>query len=143
MSITRLFHISDILSATTERLVSVGGMKGVQRFLSFVIGEEVFTHQMPQVMDDCRSHLQAQFPGLMKNNPFMARMISGLDRSLNQVEPSDREAAVARWVEAVRLQNGMEEYLPVRQTDEEQQRRHKLDTRQLMAGAEFWSGGKR
>jgi len=42
----QLFHIGDVLSISSGRLVSRDGYDGLQRALSYMAGEEVYTHQV-------------------------------------------------------------------------------------------------
>jgi hypothetical protein len=108
----KMFHISDVLSATTKRLVSSRGMDGIYEILNFIIGDNLFTNQLPRAMDECEPWLRAQFPQLFPDNPLMMGLLSGLDSNIEQVE-GDRAPTVARWVEAVRTAFGLPENLPV------------------------------
>lgn len=58
------FHISDVLSITTGRLVSNRHIGGVYDILGFMTGENLFTHQLPRASEQCRPFLAAQFPQL-------------------------------------------------------------------------------
>lgn len=64
MGSARSFHLGDILSATTGALVSPTHMDGVQRILSFMVGEDLFTHQLPRAVDECKPALLEQHPDL-------------------------------------------------------------------------------
>lgn len=46
---TREFDLGDVLSITTDRLLSEHGIKGVYEILNFMTGESLFTHQLPRV----------------------------------------------------------------------------------------------
>lgn len=46
---TKQFHLGDILSITTGRLMSPQGMGGVYEILNWMTGESVFTHQIPRI----------------------------------------------------------------------------------------------
>ena len=48
MSESKRFHISDILSITTGRLVATRHVEGIYDILGFMTGEELFTHQLPR-----------------------------------------------------------------------------------------------
>lgn len=56
------FHLGDILSITTGRLVSPRHMDGVYDILEFMTGDELFTHQLPRVARECEPYLKEQFP---------------------------------------------------------------------------------
>lgn len=63
------FHLGDVLSITTDRLLSPVGIGGVQQLLEFMTGDAVMTHQMPRVADECRPFLLAQHPQLAEAVP--------------------------------------------------------------------------
>jgi len=61
---TRSFHLGDILSITTGRLVSPRHMEGVLDILTWMAGERPEIHQIPRVTGECRGPLLAQHPDL-------------------------------------------------------------------------------
>lgn len=64
MTATRTFHIGDILSVTTGKLVSPAGMGGIHGLLDFMTSEPLMTHQIPRAVDECAPSLREQFPDL-------------------------------------------------------------------------------
>jgi hypothetical protein len=64
MTGTRTFHLGDILSVTTGRLVSPRHMDGIYDILGWMTGDNLFTHQLPRAMDECQGPLLAQHPDL-------------------------------------------------------------------------------
>jgi len=60
----REFHVGDVLSITTGRLVSPRHMDGIYDILDFMTGDSLFTHQLPRVSDECKPYLLEQFPEL-------------------------------------------------------------------------------
>ena len=64
MSETKDFHIGDILSVTTGCLVSPRHISGVYDILGFMSGEDLMSHQLPRVSDECEPFLKAQHPDL-------------------------------------------------------------------------------
>lgn len=64
MGATRDFHLGDILSVTTGRLVSPRHIDGVYDILNFMSGDSLFTHQLPRVADEARPVLLAAHPQL-------------------------------------------------------------------------------
>lgn len=64
MSETKTFHIGDILTVTTGKLVSPRHVDGIYDILNFMTGDSLFTHQLPRGMDECEPSLRAQFPDL-------------------------------------------------------------------------------
>src|SRR5689334_18205809 len=61
---TKEFHISDILSITTGRLVSTRHMGGVYDILGWMTGESLYTHQLPRVAGEARPVILAMHPQL-------------------------------------------------------------------------------
>ena len=105
------FHISDVLSVTTGRLVSSRHMVGVYAILNFLTGDDLYTHQLPRAMDECRPWLRTQFPTLMQDAPGMAGLLTALDMGME--EHGRTSEAIAAWVERVRVETGLPEMIPV------------------------------
>ena len=61
---TKQFHLGDVLSITTGRLVSQRHIDGVYDILNFMTGDNLFTHQLPRASDECKPYLVEQFPQL-------------------------------------------------------------------------------
>jgi len=61
---TRAFHLGDILTITTGRLVSPRHMEGVYDILNWMTGDNLFTHQLPRAIGECERPLLAQHPDL-------------------------------------------------------------------------------
>lgn len=85
----KAFHLGDILSITTSRLVSPRHMAGVYDILSWMTGESVFTHQIPRVTRECASPLLAQHPDLA------GVVVPG---RFSDGGPGSAERAVASWL---------------------------------------------
>ncbi len=105
------FHISDVLTVTTGRLVSSRHMDGVYAVLNFLTGDNLFTHQLPRVMDQCRPWLRTQFPALMADAPKMVGLLTALD--VDMEERGHGSEVMVAWVEQVRLEMGLPEMIPV------------------------------
>ena len=58
------FELGDVLSITMSRLVSRRGMDGIYDILSFMVGESLFTHQLPRVRDEVEPFILEQYPQL-------------------------------------------------------------------------------
>lgn len=67
---TRQFHLSDILSVTTGRLVSTRHMDGIYDILNYMTGEQLFTHQLPRAVTVCKPVLLDQHPQLKSASDF-------------------------------------------------------------------------
>lgn len=61
---SKKFHLGDVLSITTGRLVSPRYMDGVYDILNFMTGESLFTHQLLRAGDICKPVLFEQYPQL-------------------------------------------------------------------------------
>ena len=64
MQTKKPFHIGDVLSITTGRLVSPRHIDGVYDILNFMTDDNLFTHQLPRACDECKPFLLKQFPQL-------------------------------------------------------------------------------
>lgn len=62
------FHLGDILSIITDKLVSPGGMEGIYDILNYMTGDDIFTHQIPRAMRECKPYLLNQYPQLRDVN---------------------------------------------------------------------------
>jgi hypothetical protein len=58
------FHIGDILSITTGRLVSLRHMDGVYDILNWMTGDNLSTIQLGRASDECKPWLLRQHPQL-------------------------------------------------------------------------------
>lgn len=100
----RIFDISDVLSVTTGRMVSIRHMDGVYDILSFLMGATIYTHQVPRAMDQCAPLVLAQYPQLsavqmpdeFDDNAHVGRWLAvqmrcfGTTFSLTPVPPAQR-----------------------------------------------------
>jgi hypothetical protein len=74
----KLYHISDVLTVTTGRLVSNRHIDSVYDILNFLTGDELFTHQLPRASRECEPWLKAQYPQLFESNPGEAWCVQQL-----------------------------------------------------------------
>ena len=58
------FHIGDVLSIVADRLVSRDGFQGLERALSYMANEDIYTHQISRVMLEARAAILAVYPSL-------------------------------------------------------------------------------
>jgi hypothetical protein len=61
---TRDFHIGDILSITSGKLVSPRHIGGVYDILNWMTGDNLMTHQLPRASRECEVPLREQHPDL-------------------------------------------------------------------------------
>lgn len=64
-----VFHLGDILSITTGRLVSPDHMDGVYRIIDYMTGVPHFIHQLPRGMEACKPYLLEQHSWLAAVTP--------------------------------------------------------------------------
>lgn len=65
---SRLFHIGDILSVTTGRMLSPRGMEGYYDLLDFVTNDHALTTQLPRFAEECKPEIERQLGEIIK--PF-------------------------------------------------------------------------
>lgn len=91
------FHLGDVLSIITSRLVSPRHMAGVSAILSFMVGGSVFDASLPDVRDMCTPHLLEQFPQLAA--PEMDSAVAELDETLETASGNaEKKGIVADWL---------------------------------------------
>jgi hypothetical protein len=61
---TKKFHIGDVLSITTGKLLSKDKMDGVYKILNWMSNSELFTHELPEQSKLYRPILLKMFPQL-------------------------------------------------------------------------------
>ena len=74
------FHISDVLSITTGRLLSNSHMSGIYDILNFMVDDNLYTNQLPRASNKCKPFLLKQFPKLGLDNETIAKALTELDR---------------------------------------------------------------
>lgn len=60
----RQFHIGDVLTVTTGRMVSTRGFTGLYEILDYMTGKEILTTSLTDTMQECKISLLDQFPQL-------------------------------------------------------------------------------
>lgn len=60
----RAFHLGDVLSVTTGRLVSNRHMDGIYDVLNWMTSDDLYTHQLPRAMDEAKPEVLRQHPDL-------------------------------------------------------------------------------
>jgi len=94
---TKQFHLGDVLTATTGRLVSQRHMEGVYDIRGFMTGEELWTHQLPRAGKVCEDSLKEQFPQLAGKEMELA--IADLDKRLEaKTDRDEGSQIVAEWL---------------------------------------------
>ena len=102
---TKQFHLGDVLSITTGRLVSPRHIDGVYDILNFMTGDNLFTHQLPRASDECKPYLVEQFPQLATTE--MDSAIADLSDALKSKSGKAQvEKVVADWLPQQGSQDG-------------------------------------
>lgn len=60
----RSFHIGDVLSAYSWKLLSPRGMAGVFEIMNFLTRDDLDINQLPRAFEECKLHLSRQHPQL-------------------------------------------------------------------------------
>jgi len=60
----RTFHLGDILSVTTGKLIAPGGIGAIYDILNYMTTDNLFTHQIPRACRECSPWLLRQHPQL-------------------------------------------------------------------------------
>ena len=94
--LTREFDLGDVLSITTDRLVSPRHMDGIYDIINWMTGDSLFTHQLPRAADACKEPLLAQHPEL---------------RRVVVPDEFDGEEAVLAWLETTKANYGPTRYV--------------------------------
>lgn len=85
------FHVGDLLTVTTDRLVSPTHMDGLYRLVGYMTGVPHFTHQLPRGCDACK-------PSLLRQHPWLADVVVPEDFST--------EESVMTWLANVASEHG-------------------------------------
>ena len=96
------FHLGDVLSIITGRLVSPRHIDGVYAILHFMTDDNVFTHAIPRVIAECKPYLVKQFPQLdsSKMDAALATLGETLEDKRGKIEAAKLvEVWLARQIE--------------------------------------------
>ena len=96
------FHLGDVLSIISGRLISPRGMDGIYDILNFLTGKNLFSDQLLRAMDECKPYLLKQCPYLdsleMKN--AVANLDKNLDKQLEGIDNKEkRRKIVVKWLD--------------------------------------------
>lgn len=58
------FHITEVISITTGKMVATSQIDAIYDVLEFMCGEPIQTHQIPRAIRECAPYLLKQFPML-------------------------------------------------------------------------------
>ncbi len=62
------FHLGDILSIITDKMLSPRHLEGIHDILNYMTGDDLSTHQIPRAMHECKPYLLEQYPKLKDVN---------------------------------------------------------------------------
>lgn len=61
---SKMFKLGEVLSVAGNSLMCE--MSGVYRILNYMTGDNLFTHQLPRAVKECKPYILKQHPGLKK-----------------------------------------------------------------------------
>lgn len=99
------FHISDILTVITGKMVSIRNIEGLYDILNYVSNDNLHTHQLVRVMEEAKPYLIQQFPQLENVD------ISGMDDENLLTRIEDIEKEHGSYFEVKRLPEGVHDYI--------------------------------
>ena len=91
------FHLGDLLTITTGRLVSPSKIEGVYKILNHMTGDNLYTHQLGRATDECAPWLRNRYPFL--DSPEVAQEVKRLIGCLELNDKADHPAACKNWLE--------------------------------------------
>ena len=89
---TKDFHLGDVLTITTGRLLSTRHMEGVYDILNWMSDDELMTHQLPRVSQEAKPFLLSAHPALASVEVPEITSKESLDDFLATLYPSWRAA---------------------------------------------------
>lgn len=114
------FHISDVLSITTGRLVSNRHVEGVYDILNYMIDDDLYTHALPRACDECKPQLKADYPQLFEDNAEMQRLLAELTATCEKegITKEERWKAADTFITNVMATFSLPEMLQVKKLSE-------------------------
>ncbi|KHE73167.1 hypothetical protein [Halobacillus sp. BBL2006] len=97
------FHISDILTIQTGKMLSIRNMEGVYDILNYMTEDSLHTHQIPRALDECQPYIKEQFP------EFEEIDLSDVDDSSLLARMEEVEKEYGSYFEVERLPEGKHE----------------------------------
>lgn len=93
---TKDFELGDVLSITTEKLVSRRHVDGVYAILNWMTNDNLYTHQLPRAGKECKPWLLRQHPELRTVDADGVNETNWLDWLAKQEAAFGATLAVAR-----------------------------------------------
>jgi hypothetical protein len=103
---TKSFHIGDVLSVITGRLVSERHMQGIYDILNWLHQDNLFTHQLPRACRDAEPWLRESLPQFY--GPDIDAAISDMERRVAEVpkEPEPVAVVISAWLAELAIKYG-------------------------------------
>jgi len=95
---TRSFHLADVLSVINGRIISTTPIERTFSLLNFMTDDSLFRHQLPRIIDECKPHLDRQFPQLIKKD-MVSEIIDFLHSMEIEKEKSLQGIFWKEWME--------------------------------------------
>lgn len=96
---TKEFHVGDLLSVVTGRLVSPDHIGGIYNVVDFMTGQAHMTHQLPRACDDVK-------PVLLRQHPWLAEITVPEFSIPSDATGEEAERIVLGWTDEVAAQYG-------------------------------------
>ena len=93
---SKLFHIGDVISVATGRLVSPRHMTGVCDILQFMCDESPFSHQIARFIRECEPFILCQYPQFAL--PAFQPALDELDTWLQRGTREQASELVQEWL---------------------------------------------
>lgn len=106
---SKRFHLGDVLTITTDLLVSPRHVAGVYDILNYMTGDNLFTHQLPRAGRVCAPELLRQFPQLADTELTVHHVeaLQGYLAALGETPTKDQAAGLVMvWLEHLTWEYG-------------------------------------
>jgi hypothetical protein len=104
---TKTFNLGAVLSISQDRLVAEDGVDALYQILNWMTGDNLYTHQLPRAMRECRPYLLRWFPELMIAETPLAQ--AELDKFLEGCghDETKLKHAVVAWQAWLQISEGL------------------------------------
>lgn len=87
----RKFDILDVLSISTDMLLSERHMDAIYDLLNYMTGDDLYTHQLGRAATECKPVLLKRHPVLV--DPKMVAAVDGLHKAFDRLREATKDAS--------------------------------------------------